>query len=251
MFKGFYNLTSGMYTQQQNLNVVGNNLVNISTAGFKQSRYTASTFDDVMYARVGNKEKIYTDIGRQSYIRANSEIYVDYSQGIPEPTNIALDFAIMGDGFFAIERDGGDIVYTRSGSFSLDEEGYLRYPGMGYVLDPEGERILLRTDKLDVDQQGNIFNKANDGYLGTLGIYEFENTDELEHLDAGFFTGQGAQAAQNPTVMWKYLERSNVDMFQQMTEMLTCQRALQSCATVTKMYDEVMNHSASDVGRMG
>lgn len=122
---------------------------------------------------------------------------------------------------------------------------------MGYVLDPEGERILLRTDKLDVDQQGNIFNKANDGYLGTLGIYEFENTDELEHLDAGFFTGQGAQAAQNPSVMWKYLERSNVDMFQQMTEMLTCQRALQSCATVTKMYDEVMNHSASDVGRMG
>ena len=66
MFKGFYNLTSGMVTQQQNLNVVGNNMVNISTAGFKESRYAATTFDDVMYARVGNKEKIYTDIGRQS-----------------------------------------------------------------------------------------------------------------------------------------------------------------------------------------
>lgn len=251
MFKGFYNLTSGMHTQQQNLNVVGNNLVNVSTAGFKQSRYTARTFDDVMYTRVGNREKIYTDIGRQSYIRANDEVYVDYSQGVPEPTNIPLDFAIMGDGFFAIQNLDGDTVYTRAGSFSLDDEGYLCFPGMGYVLNPDGERIQLRTDKLDVDNQGNIFHKDTGGYLGTVGVYEFEDVAQLEHNGDGFFTGEGAQAVQTPYVLWKYLERSNSDMIQQMTEMLTCQRALQSCASVTKIYDEVMGHSASDVGRMG
>ena len=251
MFKGFYNLTSGMYTQQKNLNVVGNNLVNVSTAGFKQSRYTATTFDDVMYTRVGNQEKIYTDIGRQSYIRANSDIYVDYSQGIPEPTDIPLDFAIMGDGFFAIQRDNGDTVYTRAGSFSLDDEGYLCFPGVGHVLNPDGERIQPRTDKLNVDNRGNIFHKDSGGYLGTVGVYQFEDLEQLEHNDQGFFTGEGAQAMENPNVMWKYLERSNSDIIQQMTEMLTCQRALQSCATVTKMYDEVMGHSASDVGRMG
>jgi flagellar basal body rod protein FlgG len=55
MFKGFYNLTSSMLTHQQNLNVIANNMVNISTAGYKQDRYTASTFDDVMYSRMGNK----------------------------------------------------------------------------------------------------------------------------------------------------------------------------------------------------
>ena len=251
MFKGFYNLTSGMHPQQQNLNVVGNNLVNVSTAGFKQSRYTARTFDDVMYTRVGNREKIYTDIGRQSYIRANDEVYVDYSQGVPEPTNIPLDFAIMGEGFFAIQSLEGGTVYTRAGSFSLDDEGYLCFPGMGYVLNPDGERIQLRTDKLNVDDQGNIFHKDTGGYLGTVGVYEFEDVAQLEHNGDGFFTGEGAQAVQTPYVLWKYLERSNADMIQQMTEMLTCQRALQSCATVTKIYDEVMGHSASDVGRMG
>ena len=251
MFKGFYNLTSGMHTQQQNLNVVGNNLVNVSTAGFKQSRYTARTFDDVMYTRVGNREKIYTDIGRQSDIRANDEVYVDYSQGVPEPTNIPLDFAIMGEGFFAIQSLEGGTVYTRAGSFSLDDEGYLCFPGMGYVLNPDGERIQLRTDKLNVDDQGNIFHKDTGGYLGTVGVYEFEDVAQLEHNGDGFFTGEGAQAVQTPYVLWKYLERSNADMIQQMTEMLTCQRALQSCATVTKIYDEVMGHSASDVGRMG
>ena len=250
MFKGFYNLTSGMLTQQRHLNVVGNNMVNVSTAGFKQSVYTATTFDDVMYARVGNKEKIYTDIGRQSYIRTNSEIYVNFDQGIPEPTNIPLDFAIYGDGFFAVRDGDGNVSYTRAGSFSLDEEGYLCFPGTGRVLDPQGQTILLETDKITADAQGNIFNE-NGGFLGQVGVYAFEDNGQLVHNDNGFFTGDGAQAVENPTLMWKYVERSNVELIKQMTDMITCQRALQSCASVTKMYDEVMAHAASDVGRMG
>ena len=251
MYKGFYNLTSGMLTQQRNLNVVGNNLTNISTMGFKESRYTATTFDDVMYSRVGNKEKVYTEIGRQSYIRANSEITVIYDQGIPEPTDIPLDFAIMGDGFFAIQNDDGETAYTRAGSFSLDDEGYLCFPGVGRVLDRDGNAIMLTTDKLDVDSQGNIFYAANGGFLGQVGVYTFDDLDALDQDGRGFFIGDGAEPVENQQILWKYLERSNVDMIQQMTEMLTCQRALQSAATVTKMYDEVMGHAASDIGRLG
>ena len=250
MFKGFYNLTSGMLTQQRHLNVVGNNMVNVSTAGFKESRYTATTFDDVMYARVGNREKIYTEIGRQSYIRANSAVYTNFEQGIPEPTNIPLDFAIIGDGFFAIQGEDGTVSYTRAGSFSLDEEGYLCFPGVGYVLDPQGQTIQLRTDKITADRRGNIYDEF-ENLLGQVGVYAFEDNGQLVHNDNGFFTGDGAQAMENPELLWKYVERSNVELIRQMTDMITCERALQSCATVTKMYDEVMGHSASDVGRMG
>ena len=250
MFKGFYNLTSGMLTQQRHLNVVGNNLVNVSTAGFKESRYTATTFDDVMYARVGNKEKIYTEIGRQSYIRANSAVYTNFEQGIPEPTNIPLDFAILGDGFFAIQGDDGAVSYTRAGSFSLDEENYLCFPGVGRVLDPQGQAIRLWTDKITADGRGNIFDE-NDNLLGQIGVYAFADNGQLVHNDNGFFTGDGAQVVENPQLLWKYVERSNVELIRQMTDMITCQRALQSCATVTKIYDEVMGHAASDVGRMG
>lgn len=250
MYKGFYNLTSGMLTQQRNLNVVGNNLVNVSTAGFKQSRYTASTFDDVIYNMVGNKQKNYQEIGRESYIRANSEVTVDYSQGIPEPTGIPLDFAIIGDGFFAVQGDGGTL-YTRSGSFSLDEEGYLCYPGKGRILDPQGQTIYLGTDKIEGDGQGNIYT-ADDAHtlLGQVGVYEFADRAALEQNDEGFFVGGGAQPAQAPEVLWKYLERANTDMVQQMTEMLTCQRALQSAAQVSKMYDELMSKATNDVGRL-
>ena len=250
MFKGFYNLTSGMLTQQRHLNVVGNNMVNVSTAGFKESRYTATTFDDVMYARVGNREKIYTEIGRQSYIRANSAVYTNFQQGIPEPTNIPLDFAIMGDGFFAIQGEDGTVSYTRAGSFCLNDEGYLYFSGMGFVLDPQGQTIQLRTDKITADEQGNIYNR-NGELLGQIGVYAFEDNGQLVHNENGFFTGNGAQAMENPQLLWKYVERSNVELLRQMTDMITCQRALQSCATVTKMYDELMGHSASDIGRMG
>lgn len=249
MYKGFYNLTSGMLTQQRNLNVVGNNLVNVSTAGFKESRYTATTFEDVMYSRVGNKVKVYQDIGRQSYIRANSANYVNYEQGAPELTDIPLDFAIYGDGFFAIQQDGGDVVYTRAGSFSLDEEGYLCFPGKGRVLDPEGNTIVLNTDKITADHQGNIY-AENGGFLGQLGVYTFDDLEQLEYTDEGMLTGAQGEAMENPFLYWKYLERSNVDMVQQMTEMITCQRALQSAAQVTKMYDEVMGKAATDIGRM-
>ena len=250
MFKGFYNLTSGMLTQQRHLNVVGNNMVNVSTAGFKESRYTATTFDDVMYARVGNKEKIYTEIGRQSYIRANSAVYTSFEQGIPEPTNIPLDFAIVGDGFFAIQAyDGGEVSYTRAGCFSLDAEGYLCYNGMGRVLDPQGQTIQLQTDKITADRRGNIYDEY-ENFLGQVGVYVFEDNGQLVHNENGFFTGDGAQAMQAPELLWKYVERSNVELIRQMTDMIVCQRALQSCATVTKMYDEVMGHSASDIGRM-
>lgn len=249
MFKGFYNLTSAMLTHQHNLNVIGNNIVNISTAGFKQDRYTASTFDDVMYSRVGDLFSSGQEIGRQSYIRAASETYTDFSQGIPEPTGISLDFCIMGDGFFAIQDADGEVAYTRMGNFSLDDEGYLCLPGFGQVLDPDGQPVYLGTDKISADAQGQIYYDGG-GLIGRLGVYSFEDNEELEFNERGLFTGEGAEVSENYEIMNGYLERSNTDMIKQMTEMITFQRALQSAAQVSKMYDSLMSHAASDVGRI-
>ena len=249
MFKGFYNLTSGMLTQQQNLDVVSHNLVNISTAGYKEERYTASTFDEVMLSRVGNVEKIYTEIGEASSMRVGSQMYTNYDQGVPEFTGIPLDFAIYGDGFFAIQGADGQMTYTRSGTFALDEEGYLCYPGQGRVMNRDNEPILLSTDKVKADSAGRIFTEAG-GLLGELGVFVFEDNEALVHNGDGMFTGEGAAPVENPVVDWQYVERSNVDMVRQMTEMLTCQRALQSAAQVAKMYDQLMSKASNDIGRL-
>ena len=96
MTKGFYNLTSAMLTQGRRLDVISNNMANIATVGYKSDRFTASTFQDVMWKLVGNKKKEYTDLGTQSFITAPSRLYTDYTQGNLEETGQPLDFAIDG-----------------------------------------------------------------------------------------------------------------------------------------------------------
>ncbi len=252
MFKGFYNLTSGMLTQQRALNVVANNLTNISTAGYKTDRYTSSTFDEVMISRVGNKYKDGAEeIGPATYIRASDQMYVDYTQGTIEPTAVTLDFAIEGDGFFAIQNEAGDLAYTRAGSFSLDEEGYLCLPWQGRVLNPDGQPIQLNTDRISAPWGDGVILDENGRQLGQLGVFSFPDNQALEHNDRGLFIGGGqAQAAQGYEIHWQSLERSNVSMIHQMTEMLTAQRALQSAAQVSKMYDSLMTKAANDIGRL-
>ena len=181
MFKGFYNLTSGMITQGKNLDVIANNMTNAATAGFKVDKFTYSTFQDVMWERVGNADRNYTELGNQSWITAPSRLYTDYSQGAIEETGQPLDFAIEGDGFFALETDEGR-VYTRNGNFSLDDEGYLWLSGFGRVLDPDGNTIRLVTDQITADETGSLFTE-NGGLLGQLGVFRFEDNGALEKND--------------------------------------------------------------------
>ena len=249
MFKGFYNLTSAMLTHQQNLNVIGNNMTNVSTAGYKQTRYTATTFDDVLYHRMGNKDGKGTPIGRQSYIRAASDITVDYQEGVLEPTSRPLDMAIQGDGFFAVRGANGQIGYTRMGNFVLDEQGFLSLQGHGRVLGPSGNDIYLGTDKIRTEENG-VIHYQDGGLLGQVGIYTFADLDALELNDRGLFVGNGAQAAQSPQVLSGYLERSNTDLVKQMTDMISVQRSFQSAAQISRMYDQVMTKATNEIGRM-
>lgn len=249
MFKGFYNLTSAMLTHQRNLNVVGNNMANISTAGFKQARYTASTFDDVLYSRVGNVDGQGEPIGRQSYIRATSKIYTDYEQGAMEPTGLPLDFAVNGEGFFAVEQPDGTVAYTRMGNFSLDPEGYLTLPGFGRVLDMAQNPLQLKSDKVSGDSSGRIYYKEG-GYAGQIGLFQFEDMEQVEQNEKGLFLSEDATAMGAPNVLNGYVERSNTDMVRQMTEMITVQRSLQSAAQLSKMYDQIMAKAANELGRL-
>ena len=71
----------------------------------------------------------------------------------------------------------------------MDDEGYLCFPGVGRVLDAEGNPIVLGTDKLDVDVLGNI-SQADGGFLGRLGVYALEDVEMLEHTEQSFFAGE-------------------------------------------------------------
>lgn len=251
MFKGFYQLTSGMLSQGRRMDVVSHNMTNISTAGYKLDRYTDSTFQDVLISRVGNKNKaVSTEMGEETYILAPSELVTDFTQGSMEETTLPLDFAIIGDGFFAIDRDG-DVAYTRNGSFNLDDEGYLCLWGQGRVLNSEGQPIQLPTDHIYVNKLGEIYTEADRNYLGTLGIYAADDTANLERNEYGLFTGGNFQLSENYEIRHRMVERSNVNMVEEMVLMMSSQRALQSAAQMSKIYDAVMSKATTELGRMG
>lgn len=250
MMKGFYNLTSGMLSQGRRLDVVANNMTNISTAGYKAEHYTDRTFDEVMAVRIGNKDKsVYQELPTyQAHILAPDHLYTDFGQSSFEETRLPLDFAIEGEGFFAIQTVDG-VAYTRAGSFTLDNEGYLCLSELGRVLGRDGEPIQLPTDKLTSDEQGNLSTDSGE-YLATLGVFMFEDNGELERTPYGLFTGEGAQVNEDVTIHHKWVERSNVDLIKEMTNMMTTQRALQSAAQMSKIYHEVITRAVNDIGRL-
>lgn len=251
MTRGFYNLTSGMLSQTRRLDVVGNNMTNLTTAGYKQETYTDTTFQEVMLSRTGNSDKRNTaDIGQGSYMLVPDQLYVNYDQGLLEETGLTLDFAISGDGYFAVETAEG-VQYTRNGNFSIDEEGYLYLPQHGRALDVNGQPIQLNSDAIEADEAGRIYPVGSDTPYGQIGVFTFADQEQLVKAESGLFDANGQQAAaSNSTVVWKSLENSNVDMLQEMSRMMTAQRALQSAASVLQIYDGVLTKATSEIGRL-
>ena len=118
------------------------------------------------------------------------------------------------------------------------------------MLDEAGAPIYLLTDKLKCDERGTLYSVQGD-FLGRIGVFSFgEDAAPAKDASGLFQADVEAQLNDNVRVHNGMLERSNVDWLQQMTKMISAQRAYQSAASLSKMYDEVMNHAASNIGRM-
>ena len=141
--------------------------------------------------------------------------------------------------------------YTRGGSFALDQEGYLSLPAHGRVLGPDGQPLQLTTDDIRADEFGRIYTEDGDAYLGQIGVFAFADNGQLTKNESGLF-GAGGQAAEpvQPSIQWRWVESSNVDMIREMSTMMTAERALQSAAQVLKLYDGLLTKAANELARM-
>ena len=237
MFQGYYNLTANMITQNRNLNVISNNMTNVSTPGYKMDRIMQSTFRDEMIYRYDRDGK--TAVGMVSRMNIADERVTDYTEGGIRETGDALDVGLTGNGFFVIDTGEGP-VYTRDGSFNLDNEGYLTLPGIGRVQGTNGA-IRLTTDNIIIDKQGNIFSEEGNQFFGTLQIVDFADYGQLTKISGSVFraNAQPQAADGGTTVTQRYLEDSNVSMAEEMTRMISSQRILQSSAQLLKIYDQL------------
>lgn len=248
MLKGFYNLSSSMITQNRNLDVVSNNIVNVSTPGFKKDTMTATTFKEQMLARTGNTDRSdVTELNTNSMIVTAEETITNFSQGGFEDTGDMLNVALRNKGFFEIQTQNGN-VYTRNGAFITDNEGYLSLPGVGRVMGKSGEPILLTTENIVIDPAGAITD-GEGNYIDDIRVVDFENYDQINKNREGHIVGNNPVDVDGGVIQGA-VERSNVSMVDEMAIMMRSQRAIQSASQILKMYDRLMEKSTTEVGRI-
>lgn len=244
MVRGFYALGSGMLTQSRILTGISNNLANVETPGYKKKEVSASTFGNMVINRVDSQK---TPIGNMSLITVADRTNTIHSEGSLKNTDRGLDFAIQGEGFFAVQGQNGT-VYTRNGSFNVDQDGYLVLDGQGRVLGTNGP-IQIGTDDFTADKQGNL--SVNGNVVDKIAVYNFADYNNLRTTGAGMFTAAGGAAVmQNPEILWKTVEGSNVDSAQEMTNAISAQRDLQTCSQAIKMYDQVLSRAVTDIAKI-
>jgi len=249
MSRGFYALTSGMLTQQRKIDVSSNNIANLNTAGYKKQQAVTTNFGNLLISKCEQNGvyKTSTPIGSVSMIKTMAENNTIHSQGTLEETDSITDFAIVGPGFFQVNK-GGDTVYSRNGSFNIDEEGYLILHGTGRVQGQYGD-IYVGTDKFDFLSDGSII--VDDETVDQIAVYDFLDYNRLSKAGEGMFSSAEAPfLTEGAEIHNKTIERSNVDETEEITNMLSSQRALQTASQALKIYDMVQEQAVNEIGKL-
>lgn len=246
---------TGMIAQQRNVEVISNNLANVNTTAFMRRR---PEFHDLLYqnlrrvgatsADVGTVVPTGVQIGLGSKLAA---VYRIHTQGNLTATDNPFDLAIQGKGYFQVEMPSGDIAYTRDGTFQLNAAGQI-VTHDGYLVQPG---IAVPQDAIDVtiNQSGEVLAKV-DGQVdlqnvGQLEIATFPNEAGLEALGGNLLQetpASGAPVVSSPqqtgfgTVLQGFLETSNVNAVEEITNLISAQRAYEMNSKVIQTTDEMM-----------
>ncbi|MBB6453987.1 flagellar basal-body rod protein FlgG [Salirhabdus euzebyi] len=275
MLRGFYTAAAGMVAQQRRQDVLSNNMANALTPGYKADQTTLRAFPELLIERmeanqipVKNGLKVPTSelIGRLNTGVYMQETMPNFIQGPVKQTGMMTDLALSsgqvpdenGFLFFAVQNENGGTSYTRNGNFTVDAEGFLVSDQGYYVLDENGNQIQTNNDEFSVTQNGTI--QTSNGATFSLGIVYHPNANELVKGANNLFEVQegneqpvNARNAAGVTfqVQQGFLEQSNVDTGQTMTEMMSTYRMFELNQRVLRAYDQNMEIAVNKIGQLG
>jgi flagellar basal-body rod protein FlgG len=224
MDRGLYIAASGMLAEQLRQDQIANDLANASTPGYKSDRTTQSTFGSLLLRNSATGQTV----GPQSTAVQVGEIVTDFSAKPARDTGEPLDFAIVGDGYFAVQTAQGT-RYTRNGQFSLDAQGRLVTAAGNPVLDSGGRPITSNTENVDPRRIG-VFGVTNP---------RKEGDSLISGTQAGAGTGNVRSGA---------LESSGADPARSMVDMISSMRAFEAGQKVIQTIDETLGKAATSVG---
>ena len=254
MVRGLYTAYTGLVNQQRRLDIVSNNLANATTTGYKKEGVTTQSFDSVYGIKINDATVGYMNqsIGSMSLGAKIGETYRSWDQGSLRNTDSDYDFALSGQGFFSISftNKAGETstLYTRDGSFQMNQEGYLVTKDGDYVLGESGEPIVLPTDatNIAVEPTGEIY--ADNEYVDSFLLTNFEDYNYLEMYGENLYRAiDGATQADEvtATVNQGFKEASNINVVSEMVEMISIAREYESGQKVINAMDEMMSKMVS------
>lgn len=242
MLRSLYSATSGMLAQQTHIDTTSNNIANVNTTGFKKSRadFNDLFYQAMQYAGTNTSNTTLSPDGMEVGLGVRpSAITKMFSQGSPKETENNLDVAITGRGFFQVQLPDGTTAYTRSGNFKLDEQGNL-VTSEGYILIPQ---ITLPEDttqvNIGVDGTVSVTQglQTTSNVIGQITLANFVNPAGLHSMGDNLFSitnASGDAIVGNPDsqglgkLRQGFLELSNVRLVEEMTDLITAQRAYEA-----------------------
>lgn len=253
MIKGFYAAVSAMVANANRQQVLAHNAANLDTPGFKQ---VLSTFDEYWQTPVvfppGNLQNLsqMTYAGMLGLGVDNAPEMTDFTQGALQLTGNMFDLALEGEGFFRIETEDGE-RFTRDGRFIRDAEGFLVTVDGNYVLDDNGERVEMPNGEILISQNGEVLSDNN--VIAQLGIVLFENpAEELTPDQGNLFEAAGDPTGEGtPQILQGYLEMSNVNPTQLMTQLVEVARSYEAAQKMVQNQDELTGKAIASLGRIG
>lgn len=255
--RSLWTAATGMKAQQFNIDTISNNLANVNTTSYKVQR---AEFKDLFYANI-KRANINDDQGRPVNLEVGHGVMPiatkrDFRTSSFIETQGAFDFAINGEGFFAVELPNGDIRYTRDGSFKLSVDGdeATLVTSEGYFVLSEDDDLITIEDgvkDITVDELGYIYGKDEDDEtveIGRLKLVNFMNPEGLQSEGQNLYRGTVASGEEipleaeemNTKVVQGYLEASNVQVVDEMVKMITAQRAYEINSKTITTSDEML-----------
>ena len=254
MIRSLWSAATGMQAQTLNIDVISNNLANVSTSGFKKSR---ADFQDLLYQTLRSPgvsssadTQVPTGIQVGHGVRPAATQKM-FTQGEFQKTENELDMAIEGDGFFQILQPNGETAYTRAGSFKLDSDGRV-VTSDGFPLEPE---ITVPTDavSLSIGTDGTVSvllaNETAGTEIGKIELADFTNPAGLNSIGRNLYlptASSGDATVGTPgedgygTIAQGYLELSNVSVVDEMVNMIVAQRAYETNSKTIQASDEML-----------
>ena len=238
MYKGIYVGLSGAVLRHQQIDIVAQNLANVSATGYKRDRMS---FRSYMLSE-GVAQPVPTLYPESKTMATLSRQETDFTPGQIFHTGNTLDLAILGDAFFAVRTPDGD-RYTRNGSFKLDNTGGL-VTSDGYpVLSESGPIILPQGSQISIDQDGGI---SVDGVAADS--LKLVGLQDPVKQGAGLFSGRPVAA--DSEVQQGSLEHSNVNAFREMIGLVEAMRVYETNQKVIQSFDTLASKAANEIAKV-